>query len=317
MAELTAEQIQATDGMSLADIKALALAEAAAASNPQSQQQQTTDKPRDEQGKFVKAKDQIDNSHEVVADDENEEEDAEPSTTIYRREIDLGDGSGVQRFEAESLEELVDKLADAQRHATKKIRELTAERKQATQKTEQQVKDENYVLEQKFKTNPAEAMKEAARLALIEEKQSEARSTEAQTRFVNTHKDYVADPDNGQRLSAEVQRLGYTEFTNESLEKAYQSLKASGLLKLKDAEASDATEDEAKDAQRIAEPKVEATQQRSSKTGSNISTRTSTRSTPVVKKGPTEDELYDRSKYTTAQIREMAEKAMREEAQRQ
>jgi len=45
---------------------------------------------------------------------------------IYRREIDLGDGSGKQVFEAESVEELLDKLTEAQEHATRKIRELSA-----------------------------------------------------------------------------------------------------------------------------------------------------------------------------------------------
>lgn len=41
----------------------------------------------------------------------------------YERVIDLGDGSGVQRFVADSMEELVDALAKAQEHATRKIRE--------------------------------------------------------------------------------------------------------------------------------------------------------------------------------------------------
>jgi 16S rRNA G966 N2-methylase RsmD len=41
----------------------------------------------------------------------------------YQKRIDLQDGSGVQVFEAESPEQLVDILVESQRHATKKIRE--------------------------------------------------------------------------------------------------------------------------------------------------------------------------------------------------
>lgn len=41
----------------------------------------------------------------------------------FRREIDLKDGSGVQVFEADTAEGLIDKLAQAQEHATRKIRE--------------------------------------------------------------------------------------------------------------------------------------------------------------------------------------------------
>lgn len=51
------------------------------------------------------------------------QEEAPPEKQKFRRVIDLGDGSGVQVFEAESLEELVDKLTEAQTHATRKIRE--------------------------------------------------------------------------------------------------------------------------------------------------------------------------------------------------
>src|SRR5215472_8244458 len=48
---------------------------------------------------------------------------AEEVQQKFERVIDLGDGSGVQKFTADSMEELVDKLARAQEHATRKIRE--------------------------------------------------------------------------------------------------------------------------------------------------------------------------------------------------
>jgi len=42
----------------------------------------------------------------------------------FVKEIDLGDGSGVQKFEADSEAELIDKLVEAQTNATKEIRKL-------------------------------------------------------------------------------------------------------------------------------------------------------------------------------------------------
>src|SRR5690348_12024093 len=77
--------------------------------------------PRDEKGRFAKTEDGAADAVDVAAEDE---EFGEPDKIIYQREIDLGDGSGVQVFRADSLEELVDKLAEAQRNATRKIREL-------------------------------------------------------------------------------------------------------------------------------------------------------------------------------------------------
>ena len=47
---------------------------------------------------------------------------AEAAGKAFRREIDLGDGSGVQVYEGDTADELLDKIADAQKHATAKIR---------------------------------------------------------------------------------------------------------------------------------------------------------------------------------------------------
>ena len=60
----------------------------------------------------------------VQQDDPEQEEEL-----VYRREIDLGDGSGVQVFEGSSYDELIDKLANAQLHATRKIKELSTAKK--------------------------------------------------------------------------------------------------------------------------------------------------------------------------------------------
>lgn len=48
----------------------------------------------------------------------------------FRREIDLGDGSGIQVFEGDTWEELADAMAQAQANATRKIREQNTELQQ-------------------------------------------------------------------------------------------------------------------------------------------------------------------------------------------
>lgn len=54
---------------------------------------------------------------------------AESEVKEFVREIDLGDGSGKQVFKGSTYEELIDRLAEAQTNASKKIRELSQERK--------------------------------------------------------------------------------------------------------------------------------------------------------------------------------------------
>ena len=306
--DLTIEQVQQAESMSLDELRALAIKEAEEVTAPPVVVPK--DKPRDAQGKFARKEDELDNSADPIVDDE-------PVTTkIYRKEIDNGNGS-IDVYEAESLEELVDKIAEGKRNANKKIQEFIAERKQNVTKTEQQTKDENYVVEQNLKTKPAETIKELARQALAEQQEALRRSNEAQERFVATHNDFIANPDNGNRMVSEMQRLGYNEISTEGLEKAYQSLKTSGLLALKAEEANDVTAVEPIATQRTVEPVAEATQQRSPKKGSTISTRTSSRAIVPTSQGPTLDELYDSKKYTTEQVREIAEKAMAAEANRE
>ena len=81
-----------------------------------------------------------------IAAAENEEP-VEEEVTIYQRRIDLGDGSGVQVFNAGSMEELVDKLVTAQENATKKIRELNAAVPKPQVQKERSA-DEEFVLSQ-------------------------------------------------------------------------------------------------------------------------------------------------------------------------
>src|SRR5690348_4922094 len=111
-------------------------------------------------------------SQEVVEEKptpEPEEEEAE--VFMANREIDLGDGSGVQVFEAEgaskeeALEALSDKIAEAQKNATIKIRAQEAELRDLRAKNAEREKpkeptaDEEYVLAQEFQKMPRAAFR--------------------------------------------------------------------------------------------------------------------------------------------------------------
>jgi hypothetical protein len=97
-----------------------------------------------------------------------------------------------------------------------------------------------------------------------------------------------------------------SEFTPEGLDKAYQSLKKSGLLSLKTEEAGVTTEANAQATERTVQTPVSAPQQRSSKRSSTIPTNTRTTSVNVNAQ-PTLDELYDTKKYPLEKVRELAE----------
>ncbi len=61
----------------------------------------------------------------------------------FVKEIDLGDGGGVQKFEADTEAELIDKLVEAQTNATKEIRKLQRSRpKVRPQRSEKVVEPE-------------------------------------------------------------------------------------------------------------------------------------------------------------------------------
>lgn len=301
--ELNQEQLAAAETMSLEELKALALKEAGEVVETAAPAK--VEQPRDEKGKFVAAKGQEDELDNTADNLDNADE--EPTTTIYRKEIDNGNGV-IEVFEAESLEELVDKIAEGKRNASIKIRELTTEKKAADEKTQQISKDDEYVVQQRLKDNPKATIKDVVTEVIEEHIAKQQRSEDAQSRFVATHLDYIANPDNGARIVSEVQRLGYTEFTTEGLEKAYQSLKKSGLLQLKTTGADDATEVEAKDKGGLPEPKVEATQQRSSKKSSTVSTRSGSVRT-AVNTQPTLDEAYN---LPLDKLRELANKQLAE-----
>src|SRR6266568_7729436 len=148
--EHTEEQLE---NMSLEQLRELALstgAQAVEAPAPAAPATEPVETPRDAQGRFI--------SPEPVAP----VADAEPledEPVLYRREIDLGDGSGTQVFEGETLEELVDKLADAQKHATRKIRDLNRQAKEvaAPPAPKPLTPDEEYLVSQQLQSNPSKA----------------------------------------------------------------------------------------------------------------------------------------------------------------
>ena len=305
MADLTAEQIQKAETMPLEELRALALKEAEDAVVPPPKTEPEPKTPaRDKNGRFVEQGDEIDNSADP--DPDADPDGGEVTTTIFRKEIENGNGS-VDVYEANSLEELVDKIAEGKRNANKQIQEFISERKAAEAKTQQVSKDEEYLIQQKLKDNPKSTIKEVVAEVIEERMAATKRSEDAQSHFVTTHPDYIASPENGERMKSEVQRLGYAEFTIEGLEKAYQGLKKSGLLVLKPADADGATEAARLEAERTAQAQQDAaTQQRSSKKASTISTR-SRSTTTNVNTQPTLDEAYS---MPLDKLRELANKQL-------
>src|SRR6185437_3470520 len=79
--------------------------------------------PRDASGKFV-AQDPDPADPDPAADPNpaaDPDPDPAPKPEWFVREIDLDDGSGKQVFKGRTLDELADRLAEAQANATRKI----------------------------------------------------------------------------------------------------------------------------------------------------------------------------------------------------
>lgn len=247
------------------------------------------------------------------------EEDDAPETFVARRELDMGEGAGVEVFEAEgatreeALEALADKIADAKLNSTKKIRLQEAELKDLRARNAEQPKpktlsaDDEYVLAQEFQKTPGAAFKkmfkeftgyEVEDFTSVKQAadafKAAQQSNSAIATFVATHSDYEDDPAKGGGKNGELMKMKLAELglqvTSENLSKAYSSLKQSGLLLLKSEEAHADTDDKTKEPDRIVQPKVEATPLRTKKT-STIGTHSRVTTVPVNTE-PSEDELY-------------------------
>jgi len=256
-----------------------------------------TEQPRDEQGRFAKTE-----AGAVEVGDEQ---------VVYVREIDLGDGSGVQRFEADTLEGLVDKLATAQEHATRKIREQASALKKA-EPTEAapapMTETERFLLSQELMSDPEAAFEKIyqrsvgpkleKKLAALDETARFVREAKASNEFVEKHPEFYPSPANGGRMTKYL-RTYNMEGTLENLEAAFRDLSESGLLEAKpEASTADAKNEEAEPA-RIARPAETVRVVR--KVASGLSAR---RSAPApAPKEPTE---ADYNKMSLDELREQA-----------
>jgi hypothetical protein len=201
---------------------------------------------------------------EEVEEQDDEEEDDDEDEEKFVREIDLGDGSGVQVFKAATLEKLLDKLAEAQKNATKKIREQAAQLKKYSAQAEADAADNEYVVSQELMSKPTAAFKKLfkettgvdiesfknswERLQAWEQSQAvqsiENQKNQAATQFLADHPEFVTNATNGARLEkainllvADAERTGKEINFSQFIEEAYADLSASGLLQLKDMEA--------------------------------------------------------------------------------
>jgi hypothetical protein len=257
----------------------------------------------------------------------------EQEVFMASREIDLGDGSGVQVFEAEgeskeaALEALSDKIADAQKNATIKIRAQEAELRDLRAKNAERTApkeptaDEEYVLAQEFSKMPKatfrkmfeevtgmkpeefQTMKQAA-----DAYQTATATTEAISTFVAMHPDYedagtVGDK-NGKLMRMKLAELRLP-VTSENLAKAYLHLKESGLLALKGEEANPVAEETVEETERIAPPPPVPAQQRTKKV-STIGTHSRVAPAPPPAE-PTEDDAY---KMPLEELKRLANKQM-------
>jgi len=267
------------------------------------------DQPRDEQGRFAAKQDD-----QTAADDQ-------PDEIVYRRVIDLGDGSGVQVFEAPSPEELIEKLAIAQEHATRKIRELAAAAK-AVQPPPEPVIDPNeeFLLSQELLQTPTKAYAKLfkkmtgvdisefrtvrEKLTAFEQAQKEE---SAAAQFVQTHPDYYNSPKNNAKMEKWIRMHGL-EGTPENIERAFVDLQESGLLETRPATPDAETNEERVSRQRIAAPTTRLVGQR--RAASGLSSRRSVAA--PAKPELTEDDLY---KMSYEQLEELARREA-QEAQR-
>lgn len=251
------------------------------------------EKPRDDKGRFVKK--------------EEAEPEAVEEPEVFERVIDLGDGAGAQVFRGKTLEELVDNLAKAQEHATRKIRELATEAKRVKEKPVEEKKpepelspEERYVLEQRAQTDPIGFMrelakKEAERIAAEEraQRQREEQLNEQlrldSEKFVKDTPEYYVSEKNGKRIVKWLEVEGLAG-TYDNIRKAYEDLSESGLLEVRPEEQQQSAEEgEEVETARI-ERKADATVTKRKVVGGSMSGK---RSAPAPKTlEPTEEDLY-------------------------
>lgn len=223
--------------MSAAEIKAFIESQALPA-------EVTTEQPRDEQGRFISPTAEGSPDGETAPDSETTE--SEP--IVVEREINLGDGSGVQVFrgvgatETEAYTALADELASAQANATKKIRELTQTSVSTNAPDTTTTPENEFLLQQRlldapratirelfkeeFGMSPTEIKAKLAKADAALEAQTIDRASDA---FLAANPDYFVSEQNGRRMVRQLEIEGLPP-TTENMQKVYDGLKADGLI---------------------------------------------------------------------------------------
>jgi hypothetical protein len=274
------------------------------------------EKPKDKPVKTVEEK-----QDEPVVDDDVEEE--------FEYRVDLGDGAGVQVFRGKTQQEVINKLLEAQKNATLKIREQAADIQARKEKEAKEAADQDYVLQKRLQERPKETIEKivAERLAAERKAESDAKAAQAEvirqqeaaaSSFLTDHPEYIPNDKNGGRLNkalnlaikeAKARGEEITDYRT-LIEDTFKDLSESGLLELKSEDASqevnDAKEPTGAEPSRIVKTEEVAPTQRIVRRSSGISQRSRT-AAPTKATGPSEEEL---ERMPREKLRELANKAM-------
>jgi hypothetical protein len=264
---------------------------------------------------------------EKATTEETKDEVVEEKPEVFRKEIDLGDGSGVQVFEGADWKEVAEKLATAQMHATKKIREqnkVIKVEKTVEKAVEQELTaDEEYLLSLEMQNHPGKTQKKLleqtfgmplaeikATLARAKELELTQRAEAAANEFVQKHDEFYPCPKNGAKIQAYMRTHGL-EPSVENLEKAFEDLSESGLLEAKPEEVETEVSAESETAEHQESSRIVKTETKpvvtQRRVGSGLSSR-GRAATAVKSTEPTLDELYEMPLH---KLEELARKAGR------
>lgn len=209
----------------------------------------TPAQPRDEAGRFVAPTPEPVVDPAVVVEDET---DLDPNDVVHNGEL-------VYRLETDGEEvyyghgpDSITRERDANRqlreakvHANRKIREQNQALKVQEQAKQAMTADERFVLQQRLQTEPDLVLNEAIEKRLASDpriKAAEQLATQQSinavtTQWVTDNPEYHAVPINGKRLWKQMQYNGVQGVpTPADITKAYQELKADGLLQEKPAD---------------------------------------------------------------------------------
>jgi hypothetical protein len=167
------------------------------------------------------------------------------STTIYRRT--LPDGRVV---EAESPELLIDKIVATR--PTQEVQEVRAQTEAELAAARQSDADSEFVLAQRFASNPSQALAESLGFETIEDARAalqkarndaaaQAANREAE-KFVAKTPEYAAIPANGSKIQALLKTYNLP-CTVDNITRCYEELKTAGLLSAKPAPAGPTEDD--------------------------------------------------------------------------